>query len=125
MGDGSGVIDTSGDRPSIRAAALASSLTATIITGWWIGFLEAIEGVLGGPANALADVARWIEFQLIASIFNVAQNSSRELAAQNAQFLSRFGIFAQAVALVEIFLIVLVVGAAFRFLLSKLGGAAS
>lgn len=100
------LIDTSGSRPSLRIGALATLLTGTVIWGWFSGFIDFLDALGSGIAGSLAALGSWLEHDLLAGIFGIAEDGMAEISAQNAAFLEVFGPFAQVVAVIEVAIVI-------------------
>lgn len=118
----SDVIDTSGSRPRIRPGALATLLTGTVIWGWFAGWIGYVDAALGGVTSSVEDLGYWIERDLLAAIFGIAEDGTAEIAAQNASAISSLGLLGQLIAVGQVALLVLFVAYVVRVSIGRLGG---
>jgi len=121
MVDVSGVIDTSGSVPRIDPRALASLLTGTVIWGWFAGWINFVDAALGGVTTSVESLGSWIENDLLVAVFAIASDGTAAAAAENAEALAPLGAFAQAVAVVQVALIVLIIVFTVRASIRRVG----
>jgi len=101
MADTSGIIDTSGDTPRIRAGALAALLSGSILWGWYVGFLDFLTASLGGVTSTWSGLGAF-QGDLFGAIIGLAVAGMNAAAASNAEFLSGLGVFGVVVGVIEV-----------------------
>lgn len=98
---GSRLIDTSGDVPRLRLAALATTLVGIVSWGYVEGLLSFIGRAGDGVSGALYGLALWIEHDLVGGIVSIATSTMTAGFGANIAWLRTLGAIGLVVGLVE------------------------
>ncbi len=106
------VVNTEGDRPKLKAGALASMLVSILYYGFTLGVVGLVNTVRRGIRGAFNDLEAWVagEGGLISTLFAIPEDAFDIAFAETAALLGRAGLVAQGLALLEVLLGFLLVG---------------
>lgn len=101
-------VDTSGDLPSLRAGALASTLVGTVVYGWLYGFIGFFDTILGGLASIPERLGRFAT-DATAGVFGMFAAPVAAAWESNAAWIGTLGVFGIVVAILEVAVVIWIV----------------
>lgn len=117
------LVDTSGDRPSIRLGKLVGKLLGIVSFAWFLGIIRLIREWGRGLTTTVDGFAAWVQGPLVGGLFGLLAGLWRTAFAVNSRWLAdTFGALAPIAAVVEIMVLAYVLLKGVELLWRRLTG---